>query len=95
MDRTSQLSAQIKARAQERKEKEKCTKYKDVKLEGSNGIYSGYTKSGKQVSFEQDYGFSMQSQYGAGTLKVLENNEWKTIFTKGYPSKALEYMSKN
>jgi hypothetical protein len=94
MNRTAELAERIKARAQERKEKEKCAKY-ELKLEGSAGILTGKTKSGKSVVFEQCYGFSYQSQYGAGTLKVNEGENWITIFAKGYPSKALEYMNKN
>ena len=90
----AELSERIKARAKERKEKELCKKY-DLKLEGSNGVQSGKTKDGKRVIFEQCYGFSEQSKYGVGTLKVLENNEWMTVFTKGYPSKALKWMSNN
>lgn len=88
------LSAKIKAAAQERKEKELCKKY-DLTLEGSNGTQTGQTSTGKKVIFSQCYGFSEQSKYGVGTLQVMENGEWKTIFTKGYPSKALKWMTNN
>lgn len=94
MDRITELSERIKRQAQERKEKEKCKKFKLV-LEGENGIQTGKTSSGKPVLFEQCFGFSEQSKYGAGSFKVFENGEWVTIFTKGYPSKALAYMTNN
>lgn len=94
MDRFAELSERIKARAAERKEQERCRNYK-LTLEGSNGVLSGKTASGKPVLFEQCYGFSEQSKYGAGTLKVQEGDNWVTVFSKGYPSKALEFMSQN
>lgn len=95
MDRAMELSERIKAKAQERKEREKCAKYTDVKLEGTNALQAGFTKSGKRVVFESCMGFSSQSMYGAGTFSVYDGNERKVIFTKGYPSKALEYMMNN
>ncbi|QWU14403.1 hypothetical protein SAMN04487895_101712 [Paenibacillus sophorae] len=88
-------SERIKAAAQERKEREKCAKYTEVKLDGTNAIQTGFTKSGKKVVFESCMGFSSQSMYGAGTLTVYDGDEKKVIFTKGYPSKALEWMMKN
>jgi hypothetical protein len=91
MDRAAELAERIKARAAERKEEARCKKYA-LKLEGTGSILTGKTASGKKVIFDRCYGFSKQSRY-AGTLKVMENDEWVTIFTKGYPSKALEYMS--
>ncbi|MFD0587789.1 hypothetical protein ACFQZE_07225 [Paenibacillus sp. GCM10027627] len=95
-DRLSSLAEKIKRAAQERKEMEKCRKFTEVKLEGSSVIQTGFTKLGKQVTFESCMGFSSQSKYGAGTLSVKEENgEWKVVFTKGYPSKALQWMSKN
>ncbi|WP_010498340.1 hypothetical protein [Paenibacillus elgii] len=95
MDRFNELADRIKAAAQERKEKEKCAKFKEVKLEGSSTIQTGFTKQGKQVMFEACTGLSIQSRYGVGTLSVKEGDEWKVIFTKGYPSKALAWMMKN
>lgn len=92
MDRVMELAERIKARAAERKEAERCRKFA-LTLEGSSGILTGKTSSGKPVLFELCYGFSEQSKYGAGTLKVREGDEWVTIFTKGYPSKALAYMT--
>lgn len=92
MDRFTELSERIKARAQEQKEIKRCRKYA-LKLEGVNGILTGTTASGKPVVFTQCYGFSEQSKYGAGTLQVEDGGELVTIFTKGYPSKALAYMS--
>lgn len=94
MDRFSETSERIKARNAERKEAERCRRY-TIKLEGEGDILTGKTASGKSVTFEQCYGFSEQSKYGAGTLKVLEGDEWVTVFSKGYPSKALEYMTKH
>lgn len=95
MSHIDELSERIKARAQERKEKEKCAKFTEVKLEGTSAIQTGFTKQGKQVMFEGCMGFSNQSKYGAGTLSVKDGEEWKVIFTKGYPSKALAWMMKN
>lgn len=92
MDRMTELTERIKARAAERKEAERCRKY-PLTLEGSGTTLTGKTASGKAVLFELCFGFSDQSKYGAGTLKVREGDEWVTIFSKGYPSKALAYMS--
>ncbi|MDP9675207.1 hypothetical protein J2W97_001190 [Paenibacillus jamilae] len=88
-------SERIKAAKQERLEQEKCAKYTEVKLEGTAAIQTGYTKLGKKVVFESCMGFSSQSKYGAGTLSVYEGDERKIVFTKGYPSKALDYMMKH
>lgn len=95
MDRITKLSDKIKAAAQERKEKERCSKFTEVRLEGNSAIQTGFTKLGKPVSFESCTGLSLQSRYGVGTFSVKENEAWKVIFTKGYPSKALDYMMKN
>lgn len=92
MDRMSELSQRIKARAQEEKEERRCRKF-TLKLEGTATTKTGYTASGKKVLFESCFGMTDQSKYGAGTLKVNENGEWVTIFTKGYPSQALKWMT--
>jgi len=94
MDRATELAERIKARMQERKEAERCHKYA-LKLEGTGDTLTGKTASGKPVTFIQCYGFSEQSKYGAGTLQVLEDGAWVTVFTKGYPSKALDWMTNN
>ncbi|MGM1044855.1 MAG: hypothetical protein ACQEXX_01775 [Bacillota bacterium] len=88
-------SERIKAAAQERKEQEKCAKFTQVKLEGTAAIQTGYTLQGRKVVFESCMGFSSQSKYGAGTLSVYDGEDRTMIFTKGYPSKALEWMMKN
>jgi hypothetical protein len=90
-------AARIKAAMQEHKEQAKCAKFTEVSLTGSNMTKTGYAKSGKKVMFEGiQYGISEQGKYGAGTLSVLEDNgQWKVVFTKGYPSKALSWMMKN
>jgi hypothetical protein len=87
----------IKAALQEDKERKKCAKFTEVSLTGSNVTKTGFTKSGKKVLFEGiQYGLSEQGKYGAGTLSVLDDDgQWKVIFTKGYPSKALAWMMNN
>jgi hypothetical protein len=94
MDRAAELAERIKARAAERKEEARCKKYA-ITLEGTTNTLKGKTVSGKPVLFERCFGYSEQSKYGVGTLKVQEDGEWITIFTKGYTSKAFEYMSKH
>ncbi|WP_217597188.1 hypothetical protein [Cohnella sp. GbtcB17] len=94
MDRLAALSERIKARARDEKEAARCRKY-SLKLEGTTNTKSGFTASGKRVVFESCFGMTDQSKYGAGTLTVEDGGEWKTVFTKGYPSKALEWMSQN
>lgn len=96
MDRMTELAARIKARKQAEQEKTKCSKISGVKLDGQNGHYQGMTTSGKKVYFDRiEFGMSEQGLYGAGTLRVETKDGLKTIFTKGYPSKALEWMSRN
>lgn len=94
MDRAAELAVRIKARMQDEKEAARCRKY-DLKLEGTTNTKTGRTASGKRVVFENCFGMTDQSKYGAGTLAVEENGEWRTVFTKGYPSKALEWMTRN
>lgn len=94
MDRFAELSERIKAREREQKEADRCRKY-PLKLEGTTNTKTGFTASGKRVVFESCFGMTEQSKYGAGTLSVEDGGEWKTVFTKGYPSKALEWMSHN
>lgn len=81
-----------------RKEQEKCNEFKGVQLIKSEGgsAFRGRTKLGKEVKFIGiSYGMTSQGLYGAGTLKVLDNGNWVTIFTKGYPSRALKWMTEN
>ncbi|MBP2631445.1 MAG: hypothetical protein H6Q70_2073 [Firmicutes bacterium] len=56
-----------------------------------NQIYEGMTMSGRKVTFEIVTGITDQGLYGAGTLEC----EGKTIFTKGYPSRAMAWMAQN
>ncbi|WP_339304524.1 hypothetical protein NST33_18420 [Paenibacillus sp. FSL L8-0435] len=96
MDWNYERAERIKRRAQEEKEEAKCNKFSEVKLEGTNNTKTGFTKQGKKVVFESCFGMTDQSKYGAGTLSVLEDGgQWKVVFTKGYPSKALAWMMKN
>ncbi|MEK5061119.1 hypothetical protein BK126_26110 [Paenibacillus sp. FSL H7-0326] len=95
MDWDYEREARITQRAKERKEKDRCSKFTEVKLEGDNSIQTGFTKRGKKVVFESCFGLSSQSRYGAGTLSVYDGDQRTVIFTKGYPSKALEWMMKN
>lgn len=86
------LAEKIKRRAHEMREADKQGKFKQFPLSKvANQVYEGRTASGKKVIFEIITGITEQGLYGAGTLKC----EGKTIFTKGYPSKAMAWMSKN
>jgi hypothetical protein len=82
-----------KEQARIKKEEEKKAMMKDVKLEGEHEL-TGKTKAGKEVKFEKCWGVSKQSRW-AGTLSVKQDGEWVTVFTKGYESKALQWMAKN
>lgn len=79
-----------------REEEQKIAGFKNVKLEDEEGsdTLTGITLNGKKVRFERCWGISKQSRY-AGSLAVQEEEGWKTIFTKGYQSKALAWMAKN
>lgn len=87
------LSQKIRRRNHEIKESSLQEKYNNFQLkkEAASNIYKGKTASGKEVQFYTVTGMTTQGLYGAGTLYC----EGKTIFTKGYPSKAMAWMAKN
>jgi hypothetical protein len=87
------LAAKIRRRNHEMKEASLQAKYKNFQLikDADSSVYKGKTASGKEVQFYTVTGLTTQGLYGAGTLYC----EGKTIFTKGYPSKAMAWMAKN
>lgn len=89
-------AAEYNARIRAQREETKCRNIKDVSLSGKNGHFAGTTKAGLPVQFDRiEFGMTEQGLYGAGTLKAKYGDEWRTIFTKGYPSRALAWMAAN
>jgi len=91
-DRCAEIAERIRAREREQKEARKIAKLSGkVQLVKHSCYYYGKTASGKHAVFTPDNGYSIQSLYNVGTLVI----DGKTMFTKGYMSKALEVMARN
>ena len=78
------------------KEEERCRKFPKVSLKQTkdDSYPSGVSISGLKCIFIPNTGMTEWSRY-TGCFQVKRNDKWETIFTRGYISKALEWMSKN